>query len=161
MSNTVIDKSELWEKDSTESDKFEGLSVLQEEFVYLMNAGESINSIRKKYGVSWKFVKSRVSTVAFTQALTQQIDDITTYNMFWCRKQLIHIVNTSKNENAKIKALQTIIQLEEKLIPCALNELLTDELVEDEEGQRVLEALMEKYHITPEDLQKSDDGEEE
>lgn len=149
-------KEAFLQERNTRGNKFEGLTVLQENVISYIHSGLSMSYIaRQIYNVHPNTLSSAVNSVRFVQVLDEVNQAEQVVSMSMIVNKLAEIISTSTNESNIIKACQALSNILPSITQKELYDCLLQNNISADEARELLNSL------SPEDIEEVEEDEEE
>lgn len=136
------DKEAFLRERSTRGNKFEGLSLLQENVISYLNTGFSMSFIaRKIYSVHPNTLSNAVNSAKFVQVLNEVNEATEIVSMKMVIKKLSEIIQNSTNEASIISACKTLVAILPSVTQKELYETLISSNIDVDEATKLLERI--------------------
>lgn len=136
------DKEAFLRERSTRGNKFEGLSLLQENVIGYLNNGFSMSYIaRTIYHIHPNTLSNAVNSAKFVQVLNDVNEATEIVSMKMVVKKLSEIIQNSTNEASIISACKTLAAMLPSITQKELYEVLVSSNIDIEEATKLLERI--------------------
>lgn len=136
------DKESFLRERSTRGNKFEGLSLLQENVISYLNTGFSMSYIaRTIYHIHPNTLSNAVNSAKFVQVLNDVNEATELVSMKMVIKKLSEIIQNSTNEQSIISACKTLVAILPSITQKELYETLVGSNIDVDEATKLLERI--------------------